>query len=248
MPTMNGDADQRRESHVRFPTTSWTLIRDAQGGPSQERKQALADLLRGYWRPLYAYFRGKRRSRADSQDLVQGFLHALVATGGIDKFERAASSRFRSWLRASARNFMLDEIRKAKAGKRKPPKGVISFADLTLANGRPFEPAEMDGSDPFTDAWRRELVDRAIKTVCEVCEESDRRVDYDLFLEYYVNDRDQQPTWKELAEKHALGDWKEAARKADWVKSKLTEAIRGAIRCYVEHEEEIDTEIRELLA
>jgi hypothetical protein len=40
-----------------FDATSWTLIRAASAGPTQESRDALAALCQKYWQPIYAFIR-----------------------------------------------------------------------------------------------------------------------------------------------------------------------------------------------
>lgn len=56
-----------------FATTRWSLVLDADG--SQDLAQeALSELCRIYWRPLYLYLRRRRFDQDTAQDLTQGSL------------------------------------------------------------------------------------------------------------------------------------------------------------------------------
>ena len=82
------------------------------GGP-----QALAELSRRYWPPLYSFARRRGRSPEDAQDLVQGFFEHLIDNRGLATVDRS-KGRFRSFLLASFQNFIAAEIRTARAKKR----------------------------------------------------------------------------------------------------------------------------------
>lgn len=234
------------QRHAVFPTTSWTLIRDLQSLPQQERRDLWETWLRGYWRPLYAFFRRHVRTRQRAEDLVQGFLQGFLAA---DKIQHAArrESRFRSWLLACARNYLVSEARKERAHRRRPPGGILSFQDLCRADGEAFEPAAEDRpDDAYLDAWRRELLDRALREVRDEAIHAGRAMDYEIFERYYLPGEATQPSWANLAAEHRLVGWKFAARKADWVKLRLARAIRRQVRHYVESDAEVDGEIRDL--
>ena len=79
--------------------------------------QALAELCRRYWQPLYAFARRRGRSPEDAQDLVQGFFEHLIASRGLATVDRS-KGRFRSFLLASFQNFITAENRRARAEKR----------------------------------------------------------------------------------------------------------------------------------
>jgi RNA polymerase sigma factor (sigma-70 family) len=90
--------------------TPWTIVLKAvQGAP-----QALAELCERYWWPLYAFARRSRRSREDAQDLVQGFFGHLIGSRALATVDRS-KGRFRNFLLASFKNFMMADARRAGA-------------------------------------------------------------------------------------------------------------------------------------
>ena len=58
----------------RFPTTHWSRVVAAGDRAAPEARDALAELCRAYWYPLYAYVRRKGYPRDQAEDLTQGFL------------------------------------------------------------------------------------------------------------------------------------------------------------------------------
>lgn len=232
------------DSFAPFPTTAWTLIREAQAASRPQRAALLHDLLRRYWKPVYTWYRATGKSPHDAEDLVQGFLCEFVAGEDILRIDQP-QKRFRDWVRVCARNHMLDQERRSRARKRRPERGVVSFADLAARDGLPYEPADPDADVAFDDIWRREILVRAVAQTEQYCRGEDRSQDFRIFMEYYVSGHD--VTWQQLAERHDLADWKIAARRAEWVKRKLAGAIRDEVRLYVESEEEVDVEINRLL-
>ncbi|NLX99922.1 MAG: sigma-70 family RNA polymerase sigma factor [Rhodopirellula sp.] len=234
------------DSHAVFPTTVWTLIREAQAASEQHRRELLCQLAARYWNPLYAYFRAKGQTRQDSQDLVQGLLWHLVS--GDRLMQIPPRAKFRSWLMTCARNFLSDETRRAKAGRRHPPGGVRSLDQLVGVDARGFEPPS--GDDPeqaYRDGWRRTVLGQALQSARDTCCQKGRGKDYDIFLAYYAPDDDGQPTWDRIAQQFGVENAKSAARLADWVKAQLARAIRAQVRQYVDSEADVDDEIRQLL-
>ena len=137
-----------------FCSTAWTVIREAQSLPAQDRPAILGPVLCRYWKPIYAYYLSKCRSQEDAEDLVQGFWRSFSGlTESLQVNEDAG--RFRDWLVVCAYNYMLDTVRKAKAKKRQPVGGLVSFSNLRDSDGDPFEPAAYDDPNKaFRDAWR----------------------------------------------------------------------------------------------
>lgn len=244
---MPDDAIQPLGSRAAFPATSWSLIRQTQGMSTAERAAALEDLLRRYWKPIYAYFRSQAQTREDAEDWTQEFLCGFVACerlAGID----ATQGRFRDWLRACLSNFLIDQVRRAKAAKRRPAAGVLSLESLQVADGAPFEPAIDDSPDAaFANAWRRDVIQRALQSVRLEAQVANRHLDLQVFLEYYWHAELQQPTWQEITDRHGLADWKNTQRRAEWVKKRFGKALIREVACYVESAAEIADEIRDLL-
>jgi RNA polymerase sigma factor (sigma-70 family) len=239
--------DALPDSRAEFPLTAWSVIRQAQELPTAARISALGELVQWYRKPIYAYFRSQRKSHADAEDLTQAFLTRFLEREKILAVDQDLG-RFRDWLRACLRNFMRSQGRRENAAKRRPPQGLLSLHALTVSDGKPWEPGEAnDPESALDDAWRRELLQRALRAVWEICERKQRDLDYEIFVAYYCAKDAAEATWQELAAKHELGSWKMAARKADWVKDQLAKAICAEVARYAATEEEIDEEIRELL-
>ena len=99
----------------------------------------------------------------------------------------------------------------------------------------------------FLDAWRRELLRRALDAVVVECQQRQRETDFRLFSEYYMCTELEKPTWKQLAARYGINEWKKASHKSEWVKSRLHHALRQLIGEYTDSEEEIDDELRLLL-
>ena len=51
-------------------------------------RQALEELCRAYWYPLYAFVRHRGHSPADAQDLTQTFFARFIASGGFASADR----------------------------------------------------------------------------------------------------------------------------------------------------------------
>jgi len=96
-----------------FPTTRISLVRAA-GAKSPE---ALGELCRIYWNPLYSYVRRHGYDADSARDLTQSFIARLIEKNSLEKF-RSERGRFRSFLLGSLRNFLTNEHDAAHALKR----------------------------------------------------------------------------------------------------------------------------------
>src|SRR5260370_10948433 len=101
----------------RFPTTSWTLVVAAGQPDASNSRDALAELCRLYWFPLYAYVRRQGFDVDKAQDLTQGFFARLLDKHYIDD-ARHDRGRFRSFLLTSLKHYMANERDREQALKR----------------------------------------------------------------------------------------------------------------------------------
>lgn len=124
-----------------FGSTRWSLVLAAAGQSSPNSTEALATLCRIYWYPLYAYVRRRVGDIHEAQDLTQSFFVRL-----LDKEYLAladpARGRFRAFLLASMKNFLVNEWNKAKAQKRSAAAPLVPL-DFELGETRyRLEPAD----------------------------------------------------------------------------------------------------------
>jgi len=97
-------------------------------------KQALADLCKLYWYPLYAFVRHRGYSPEDAQDLVQGLFLHLIEYRTLSRVDRS-KGKFRSFLLASLKNYLANETDRACCLKR-GGKTVFVHIDLEKAEDR----------------------------------------------------------------------------------------------------------------
>src|SRR5579859_4914550 len=100
-----------------FATTHWTAVLSAGSGQPERAQQALEELCRTYWYPLYAYARRHGHSREDAQDLTQGFFARLLEKNFLEGVT-AERGKFRAFLLAALKGFMANEWDRARALKR----------------------------------------------------------------------------------------------------------------------------------
>src|SRR5262245_61737238 len=67
-----------QEAPRHFVTTQWNLVLQAAGGEKTEAYNALSELCRIYWYPLYAYARRRGHDPHDAEDLTQEFFARLL--------------------------------------------------------------------------------------------------------------------------------------------------------------------------
>ncbi len=145
-----------------FLTTPWTIVvSHARAGDTAAREQ----LCRLYWYPLYAYLRREGCAPHNAQDLVQGFLAALLARDGLREVARV-KGRFRSFLLACLKNYQKDQWSREQAVKRGGHALIFSLDETVAEEHYRREPT--DGVDPaklYERAWAQAVLDRALARV-----------------------------------------------------------------------------------
>jgi DNA-directed RNA polymerase specialized sigma24 family protein len=126
-----------------FATTRWTLVVSAARPSSPLADQALEELCRIYWYPLYLFVRHQGFGREDAEDRVQSFLERLLRGRDLENLS-AGQGRFRAFLLASMKHFLANDWRDARRQKR--------------GGGHEPLPLDWNGAD---DRFQRDLVDAA---------------------------------------------------------------------------------------
>jgi RNA polymerase sigma-70 factor (ECF subfamily) len=102
-----------------FASTRWTVVLDAGASAvsSARALDALSELCRIYWRPLYLFLRREGISAEDAQDLTQGFFAELIRDRSYLRADRERG-RFRSFLLGGLKHFVADARDREQAQKR----------------------------------------------------------------------------------------------------------------------------------
>src|SRR5215471_17618527 len=100
-----------------FSTTHWSVVLAASDESCLDAHEALEQLCRTYWFPLYAHVRRRGSSPEDAQDLTQAFFAEFLQKHSVSRARRDRG-RFRTFLLTSLNNFHAHEREKARALKR----------------------------------------------------------------------------------------------------------------------------------
>jgi RNA polymerase sigma-70 factor (ECF subfamily) len=177
-------------------TTRWSLILSGAGSGSrdQEIREALAELCRIYWRPIFFFIVRRGYSREDAEDLTQDFFVRILRGDWLQKAD-PARGRFRSLLLKSLQNFLNDAVDRNNSRKRGGGISFISWdawiaeapSQLSLAwEARTSWPAER----LFDAAWAATMVQRALRRLCEECETKGRRRVFEVLSPLLSVERD----------------------------------------------------------
>jgi DNA-directed RNA polymerase specialized sigma24 family protein len=153
----------------RFCTTRWSAVLLSAQSQAPGSQEALADLCRIYWYPIYAFVRRQGFSPEDAQDLTQGFFLHLLDHKAL-RMVSPLKGKFRSFLIASLQNYLADEADSAHCLKRG---GNLEFVPLNMGlfeEHYRLAPLDLLTAERVFDArWAMTLLDVAMGRLHEEC-------------------------------------------------------------------------------
>jgi RNA polymerase sigma factor (sigma-70 family) len=159
-----------------FATTRWSLILTSAdlAGEGEKARQALSELCRLYWRPIFSFVCRRGHSAEDAQDLTQDFF-LMMLEGNWLRHADPSRGRFRSLLLKSLQNFLNDAVSKKRARKRGGDLEFVSWDDwMAEAPSQLTVSAQALESWPaerlFDLRWAATVVEQALRRLREECE------------------------------------------------------------------------------
>ncbi len=187
-----------------FATTHWSLVGAANlHGVNQTRaREALEELCRAYWYPLYAFVRGRGHSAVDAQDLTQAFFARIIETGGFVSADRTRG-RFRSYLLGAMKHFLANEWHKTKTQKRG---GQLNFIEWDALNPESrYAGTAAPSEDPdllFDREWALETTSAAVRALRDEMTEAGKSKQFDALKSCLTGQ--EVPPREELAARLAM--------------------------------------------
>jgi len=146
-----------------FLTTQWTLVGEAAHPGKAEAKAAMGTIFQTYWKPLYRYVRRTGKSPEDAEDLVQGFFEGLVSGNGL-RLADAGRGRFRAFLLAALKNYMVSEWRREHRQKRGGFAPALSLDWQDAETGLRLEVGHRQSPDRLFDReWAASMLDKVLQ-------------------------------------------------------------------------------------
>jgi RNA polymerase sigma factor (sigma-70 family) len=229
-----------------FTTTHWSVIVAAGGEASPEAAQALAELCRSYWYPLYAYVRRKNYSVADAQDLTQEFFARLLEKNYLGSVDRR-KGKFRSFLLASLEHFLAKEWTRAHRLKRGGGQTIIAWDGCDPEERYRLEPADHSTAEKIYERrWALTVLENAMLAL-EAEYKNARK--HPLFLELrpFISGDDSDLSYPDLAAR--LGMTEGAIRVAvHRLRERYGQSVRAEIAKIVQRSDEMEEELQHLFA
>jgi RNA polymerase sigma-70 factor (ECF subfamily) len=229
-----------------FPTTHWSRIVAAGDPGAPLAREALAELCRVYWFPLYAYIRRPGHDPDRASELTQDLFVRLLEKGVLAAAD-PARGRFRAFLRAVCADFLANRRDREHALKRGGGRAVVRI-DCDGAEGRyAREPAhELTPERIFDRTWALILLGRVLERLREEYRSAGQSATFEL-LSPVLTDGPRAVPYATLAAR--LSTTEGAVRVAvHRLRRRYGERLREEIAATVDEPAEVDDEIRDLFA
>jgi RNA polymerase sigma-70 factor (ECF subfamily) len=228
-----------------FHTTHWSLIAAAADKDHEQSRAALAELCEAYWYPLYAFLRRKGNSPEDATDLVQGFFAALLEHDFLADADQNRG-RFRAFLLTALWRFASKEHAKHSAKKRGGGRAKLSLDFAEAERRYRHEPAdEWTAERIYERRWALIVLDRTLARLREEHAAAGKLAQFEA-LKGCLTGEGAEPL-RAIAER--LGMTEGAVKVAvHRLRQKYRDLLRSKVAQTVAAEEDVDDELRLLLA
>jgi RNA polymerase sigma-70 factor (ECF subfamily) len=231
----------------RFATTHWSLVCEAKPGEANRAhaREALEELCRAYWYPLYAFVRNRGHTAADAQDLTQTFFAQLIESGGFASADRERG-RFRSYLLGAMKHFLANQWHRAQTQKRG---GLVQFIEWDALDA---EARFAGASDPlespeliFDREWALEIIAGALDALHEEMEKTGKGERFEALKGTLTGD--EVESREAIAARLGMseGAVKVAVHR---LRKRFRDLLRGTIAETVGNEADLDDELQHLVA
>ena len=236
----------------RFSTTRWSVVlacADSADGEETAR-EALAELCKTYWRPIFAFICRRGYSVPDAQDLTQDFF-LMVLEGDLLKRADPSRGRFRSLLLKAVQDFLTDDTIRKRARKRGGDVKFVSWDEwmaeapsnlvITVQEAETWPPEKI-----FDVRWAATAVEHALRRLGDECEAHGHRRVFVVLSGYLAAER-QDVSYLKLSK---TLDVPETAvkRLLHQLRQRYRALLRDEVAQTVQKPEDVDEELRYLCA
>jgi RNA polymerase sigma factor (sigma-70 family) len=228
--------------HLQFPSTSWDLLADV-ARASDRSAAALNEFAERYYAGVRAFIAALARNQLDPDDLTQRFFETVVLSGRLLAHADRGKGHFRPYLKQAIRNFVVDEHRRQA---RTPHDDVRPDVDEAGWNAIAVDTSPRPDEELLRE-WARSLVGMAVARLQQQCEASGQQQHFQLFMQRYVQNPDDPPSWREIGQPFGLPE-KIARSRAETAARNFRTLLRQLIASDVGSEDGIDRELQAVIA
>jgi RNA polymerase sigma-70 factor (ECF subfamily) len=138
--------------------------------PAAEALDALSELCRIYWRPIFLFLRRQGSNLADAEDLTQGFFAHLIESRAYARADRE-KGRFRSFMLGALKHFLAHARAHDRAQKRGGGVivGPLDTASIAEADARAAGATNWTPEHVYDREWAETLLRQALDRLAQEC-------------------------------------------------------------------------------
>lgn len=229
-----------------FPTTLWTVVLEAGAASEPVRRGALEELIRSYWRPVYAFVRRRTNDREAAKDLTQGFFAAVLERDAFRGLEREGG-KFRSFLLAALRNHLADASDQARALKRGGDRVRVPMDVERVERESAGLPPSSESPDvAFRKEWALSVIAQALAALRAEYAAEGRQREFEAFCRH-LGYAEPRPSYAELAGTLEVSE-NDVRNRLHAARGRYAAAILRVLRASTRTEGEAEEELRDLFA
>jgi DNA-directed RNA polymerase specialized sigma24 family protein len=229
-----------------FTTTHWSMVLSAGQTDVAKAKDALEQLCRVYWFPIYAFIRRTRGiAHHDAEELTQEFFRHLFQYDTIKRANQARG-KFRTFLLKVQRDLLTNDWAKKQTLKRGGGKETISLDYVLAEKMYALEPVEpLTPEKLFDRNWAFALLDRVLSRLESDYAEQSKSEEFTKFAPFLSQAND----GAYLGAAKALGITVGAAKvRMHRLRRRYRDLLANEVRQTVSKGEEVEEELRHLLS
>ena len=247
VPAVEDDVSPKTSAPARFEPTRWSVVLASAMTQAPGAKEALAELCRTYWQPLYAFARRRGLDHHHAQDTIQSFFLNLIESKSLSRAD-PLKGKFRSYLLASLQNHIASEATHNKAQKRGGGTPLISIDDEDVESK--FEATHISSRAPAEAVFEREWAVAAVEAALTHLENDfTRRGKQDIFrsLKPFLTDDQAAGAYEQAAIKlgHSVGAVRTGVHR---LRQDFRTHLRREVAKTVETPDQIEEEMHHLRA
>ena len=229
-----------------LPPTRWSLVARA-GNRDRTTWTADLDILVTAYSPvlLRHLVANMRLPPSRAEDLVQGFLSDKILEQNVLRLASQEKGRFRSFLLKVFGNYVIGQLRRDQAQKRRPAgPDAVDIAELpSLAS------ADADPAGAFDTIWARQVLAQTLDRMQAECRAKQRQDLWSLFdariLGPLLGDATPLP-YDRLVARFGLKSPAEAANLLITARRMFIRVLHGVVRETVAEDRDVAEELRDL--
>jgi RNA polymerase sigma factor (sigma-70 family) len=229
-----------------FPNTRWSMVLAARDSPSIERGDALSELCRLYWKPVYLFIRKHGHSPEETEDLTQEFFYRLIEGDLLQSVSGPERGRLRSFICLVLKRFLADDYHKKMTQKRGGRQKFVEIDRPSIEGQLVEESRDTAPERAFDRQWALGLLEESLQRLKDDYSQAGKSGMFEA-LEPTISPRMEHFSHSDLARELGMkeGSVKVAVHR---FRQRYRECMLSALRDTLEEGQKPEEELRYLLS